>query len=165
MGYLFERLKNNYGPSDRFIFEKEAISPNRGMTEFFYVSENAKKELGDKLPYWYDQLGSFNKDHILKHLDGILEPYIVSEKINTIPLQDIFDKHKVKKVDLIHIDTEGYDYKVLLTIDFSKYRPRVILYEHKHLSDFERKSSESLLKNNGYICTQYGGDTLATIKS
>ena len=162
VGFLFERLKQNYENADRFIFEKKAIAPNRGVIDFYYVSEKAKAELGDALPNWYDQLGSFDKNHILKHLDGILEPYIISEGINTSPLQDIFDKHKVTNVDLIHIDAEGYDFKVLSTIDFSRYKPSVILYEHKHLSDVDRKSAESLLKQNGYSCIQYAEDTLAT---
>lgn len=160
--YLFERLVHNYGSSDRFIFEKQAIAPSRGQVEFFYVSEKAKAELGDALPLWYDQLGSFDKKHILKHLDGILEPYILSDKINTIPLQGLLDKHKVTRVDLIHIDAESYDYKVLTTIDFSRCRPSVILFEHKHLSDADMKSAKLLLKKNGYRCVLYGSDTLAT---
>ena len=164
VGFLFERLKKNYENSNRFIFENQAIAPSKGMLEFFYVSEKAKAELGDELPYWYDQLGSFDKNHILKHLDGVLEPYILSEGIQTTPLSDILDKHKVTTIDLIHIDTEGYDYKVLSTIDFSRFKPSVILYEHMHLSDVESKSAESLLNKNGYSCVQYGGDTLATIK-
>jgi FkbM family methyltransferase len=161
VGFLFERLKRHYGNSDRFIFENKAIAPSQGELEFFYVSEQAKAELGDALPWWYDQIGSFDKNHILKHLDGLLEPYILSEKINAVPLHDIFDKHKVKEVDIVHIDTEGYDYKVLSTINFSIYKPSVILYEHHHLSDVESKAAELLLKKNGYSCFQYGGDTLA----
>lgn len=163
VGYLFNRLKRNYGKSDRFIFENKAIAPDQGKIEFFYVSEKAKTELGDTLPYWYDQLGSFDKNHILKHLDGILEPYIVSERIVTVPLQDIFDKHGVTEIDLIQIDTEGYDYKVLTTIDFTRYKPCMILYEHKHLTEIERNLSESLLKKYGYECMQYGSDTMAVL--
>ncbi len=163
--FLFERLKRNYGNSDRFIFVKQAIAANRGLVEFFYVSQNAKAELGDALPYWYDQLGSFDKNHILKHLYGILEPYTISEKINTIPLQDIFDKYKVKRTDLIHIEAEGYDYKILSTIDFSRHKSSVILYEHNHLSDIESKTAETLMKKQGYSCVRYGSDTLATLKS
>ena len=165
VGFLFERLKNNYGKSDRFIFENTAVAPSMGVVEFFYVSEEAKRELGDALPDWCDQLGSFDKNHILKHLDGRLEPYILSEKINALTLQYLFDKHKVTKIDLIHIDTEGYDYKVLSSIDFSIYKPSVILYEHIHLPDVERKSAKSLLKKNGYSCVKYGVDTLATINN
>lgn len=163
VSFLFERLVRNYGFSERFIFENKAIAPNRGVVEFFYVSEKAKAKLGDELPFWYDQLGSFDKNHILKHLDGVLEPYIVCESIDTVTLQDIFDKHAVTSIDLIHIDTEGYDYKILSTLDFSKYQPSIILYEHMHLSDVEKNAAESLLRDNGYRCVQYAGDTLATI--
>jgi FkbM family methyltransferase len=163
VGYLFERLKRNYRNSGRFIFEKKAIAPSSGTAEFFWVSEKAKADLGDALPYWYDQLGSFDKNNILRPLGGMLEPYIQSEKIKTIPLQGILDKYKVPKVDLLHIDAEGYDYKVLSTFDLSIYKPSVILYEHKHLSDIERNAAESLLGINGYACVEYGGDTLATI--
>lgn len=165
VGYLFERLQRNYRNQDRFIFEKEAIAPSRGVVKFFYVSEKAKAELGDALPYWYDQLGSFDKNHILKQLEGMLEPYILTEEVITVPLQEVLDKHKATKVDLIHIDTEGYDYKVLSMIDFSKYKPFVILYEHMHLSDGEKKAAETLLKQHGYSCIQYDNDTLATIKN
>ena len=80
VSFLFERLKNNYGNYDRFIFEKQAISTSKSIAEFYYVSERAKIELGNELPYWYDQLGSFNKNHILKYLNGLLEPYIVTVK-------------------------------------------------------------------------------------
>jgi FkbM family methyltransferase len=164
VGFLFDRLRNNYGNSDRFIFEKKAITSNIGVMEFFYVSEKAKSEIGNALPFWYDQLGSFDKNHILRHLNGILEPYILSEQIEAVRLQDICDKHKVTEIDLLHIDTEGYDYKVLSTLDFSKYKPSIILYEHKNLSDVERRSAESLLRKNGYSCITYGIDTLAIIK-
>lgn len=162
VSYLFDRLQTNYQNSDRFLFERKAIAPSEGLLEFFYVSERAKRELGDELPYWYDQLGSFDRNHILKHLDGRLEPYIVAEKIETAPLQLILDKHGVAHVDLVHIDTERHDYKVLTTMDFSKVKPSVILYEHKHLSGEELTAAELLLNKNGYRCEQIGSDTLAT---
>lgn len=34
------------------------------------------------LPVWYDQLGSFDRQHIVKHLDGRLEPFIVTSNVN-----------------------------------------------------------------------------------
>lgn len=40
--FLFERLKQNYNNSERFIFEKIAISTKRGFQKFYYVSEDAK---------------------------------------------------------------------------------------------------------------------------
>jgi FkbM family methyltransferase len=161
VGFLFERLKKNYGDTGRFIFENTAIAPAAGEIEFYYVSEKAKLELGDALPYWYDQLGSFDKSHILQYFDGALEPYIVSQKIAAAPLRDILERHRVSSVDILHIDTEGYDYKVLSTLDFSSHKPTVVLYEHKHLSPDEKAAAESLLVAQGYRCSTHDGDTLA----
>jgi FkbM family methyltransferase len=162
--FLFERLKRNYNHSERFIFENIAISTKRGVRKFYYVSEEAKAELGESLPYWYDQLGSFYRSHIPKHLNGKLDPYIVEEEIETITLQEIFDRNYIEEIDLIHIDTEKYDYKVLSQVDFLRYKPCAVLYEHFHLSDDEKISAESLLRKHNYNCVPYERDTLALIK-
>ena len=165
VGYLYDKLIKNYGDSHRFIFERLAISSSRGTSDFYYVSEKARAELGDALPYWYDQLGSFSRAHILKHLDGMLEPYIVSRKVEVSTLQDVLEKNEVSKLDLLHIDTEGHDYEVLSALDFSRYKPTVILYEHKHLSAADRNAADALLEEHGYLCKLYEGDTLGIIQA
>jgi FkbM family methyltransferase len=162
--FLFERLKKNYQHADRFIFENKAVGTEKGKMKFYYVSEKAKANLGDSLPCWYDQLGSFDKDHILKCLGGRIEPFIIEQDIESVRIQEIFDRNGVKKIDLLHIDTEGFDYKVLSQINFSKYRPLVVLYEHMHLSADEKEKARSMLRVFGYACVEYGGDTLAIMK-
>ena len=163
--FLFERLKQNYKNSERFIFENVAISTEKGLRKFYYVSEKAQEEIGDNLPGWYDQLGSFDKNHILIHLKGALEPYIVEEEIETITMPELFERNQIEKIDLLHIDTEGFDYQVLSQIDFSRYKPQVVLYEHVHLSDDEKNAAESILRKYNYHYKTYDGkDTLAFIE-
>jgi hypothetical protein len=65
------------------------------------------------LPDWYDQLGSFDRNHILKYLGSMIEPYIACENVPCDTLRNILAAHDVVRVDLFHIDTEGYDYRVL----------------------------------------------------
>jgi FkbM family methyltransferase len=164
---IFERLKRNYQFSDRFIFENVAIGPSRETRKFYYVSEDAK-ELGGNISLWYDQLGSFDKTHILKHCIGRnsgFASYIVEQEVKCVLLQDILDKHRVTKIDLIHIDTEGFDYGVLSQIDFNKYRPSIVLYEHYHISVDEKEKAESLLKTHGYTLFELEEDTLAVFRS
>ncbi len=161
--FLFERLKANYGSSRRFVFENVAIGQERGNALFHYVSAHARDALGERLPFWYDQLGSFDRNHIIKHLDGLLEPYIVDVELPCLPLQDILDRNAVQRVDLLHIDTEGYDYQVLSQFDFNRYKPRVVLYEHKHLGSAARQQAEQLLRRHGYQLQPWAGDTLATL--
>jgi hypothetical protein len=46
----------------------------------------------------------------------------------------------LKKIDIVLVDVEGFDLKVLKLIEIKKYRPFLIKYEHKHFGD---KKSES----------------------
>jgi FkbM family methyltransferase len=159
--YAFARLQDNYGLSDKFRFEQLAIGEDFETKTFYYVAEDAKKALGDQLPTWYDQLASFDRNHILKHLDGVLEPYIQEVDIDCVPLQHIFDKNNVEQIDLVHIDTEGFDYHVLKQVDLERYAPSVVLFEHKHLNEEELKSAFDMLQGHGYRVQQIGGDTIA----
>lgn len=157
--FLFQRLRQNYGQADRFVFENVAIGTEKGSKKFYYVSEKAKREL--ELPYWHDQLGSFDKAHITRALGDQMAPYIVEEDIECLPLQDVLDRNRVGAIDLIHIDTEGFDYKVLSQLDIKRYKPSVILFEHHLLPDEEFVKARKLLRSTGYRLLQYGNDILA----
>ncbi len=157
--FLFQRLRKNYGNADRFIFENVAIGTEKGSKKFYYVSEEARSELD--LPYWHDQLGSFDKDHIIRALGEQMRSFIVEEDIECLPLQDVLDRNGVETIDLVHIDTEGFDYKVLSQIDLKRYKPSVILFEHHLLPDEEFASARKLLRSTGYRTIQYGNDMLA----
>ena len=160
--FLFKRLRQNYGEAERFVFENVAIGTEKGSKKFYYVSDKASAELD--LPYWHDQLGSFDKAHITWALGDQISPYIVEADIECLPLQDVLDRNRVSAIDLIHIDTEGFDYKVLSQVDLDRYKPSVILFEHHLLSDEEFHQARKLLRDAGYRQLQYGNDTLAIRK-
>ncbi len=160
--YLFSKLKKNYSYDPRFVFENVAI--NDGTTQVFYsVQEDANKHIAN-LPPWYDQLGSFNRDNLTNHLDGILAPYIVASNVNGITLDGLFTKNKIIGLDLLHIDTEGYDFKILSQLDLNKYSPTIILFEHKHLNVAEKKDAVNFLKEK-YDIFGLGGDFLCVKKN
>lgn len=153
--YLFERLKSNYGTNPRFSFENVVI--NDGSQQIFYwVREEAKESIPD-LPDWYDQLGSFYKESILKHLNGILEPYIEETLLNGMTLTELLNKNKVDVIDIFHIDAEGYDWKILSQLNLKLFQPRIILFEHKHLMKTEVNESIAFLKPK-YSIFKLGGD-------
>jgi len=155
--YLFERLKAGYGRSDRFQFENSAITEGKSV-KFFWVDEAAKREVPD-LPEWYDQLGGFDRNHITQLLP-VLEPFIRQAEISGMTLPELFRKHHITEIGILHIDTEGYDFKVLAQLDLKTTAPEIILFEHKHLSVEERMAAVALLDPH-YRVFQLGGDMLA----
>jgi len=164
--YLFEKLKLTYENSSRFIFENVAISSKSGRQKFFYIPELDKTDLN--LPEWIDQLGSFDKKHILKHLEEFdiehLKEYIIEDIVDCATFEEICRRNEVRRIDLLHIDAEGYDFKVLSQVDFSKYKPSVVLFENKHLPEHEVIQAECLLKDEGYKWISLKGDHLCLRK-
>lgn len=158
VAYLFDRLVANYGTSPNFQFYNAAINQGE-VVPFYYVDQRAKNFIED-LPYWYDQLGSFDRNHIIKHLDGILEPFIVEILLNGTSLGELFVKFSIKRIDLLHLDTEGHDWKILSQLDLSIMSPTLILFEHEHLSEKEKIESVRFLADDYHLC-KFGMDVLA----
>lgn len=163
--YLFARLVSNYKriarADERFVFENVAIGTNCGTSKFYFVDEAARSVLGDSTPVPYDQIGSFDRNHIVKHWDGLLEPYIVEAELPTMTVQGLLDKHHVQHIDVVYVDTEGFDDQVVAQIDLKHYRPSVIVYEHFHVPPERQRIARDLLSNAGYTLSEWNYDTLA----
>jgi FkbM family methyltransferase len=158
--YCLKRLRVNFGDTRRFAIEPIAIGPRTGRSTFYYVDEQAREHIPD-LPRWFDQLGSFDKNHILKHLDGRLAPFIVESTVEVRRLSDVLERHRIGVVHLLHIDAEGYDYEVLKTLDFVRHTPWAIFIEHKHLSPRQKTEMVGVLHRQGYRVRDCGGDYFA----
>lgn len=159
--YLFDRLKQNYAHRDGLIFENVAVSATAGVQPFYHVSVGAGDALGLPLPHWFEGLGSFSREHVAKHMDGVLNDYIVESLVTVATMSEVLDRHQVRRIDLIQVDTEGHDYEVIKLIDLQKYRPTVVHFEHAHLSAQDRAQLYSRLRAAGFKLHIYEYDTLA----
>ena len=158
--YCFDRLKANFKDTQRFCFEQVAIGAPAGHASFYYVDAKANQAVPD-LPPWFDQLGSFDRNHIVKHLNGRLEPFIIECKVEVCPLSDLIVRNRIQKVHLLHVDAEGHDYEVLKTLDFAQHAPMSIFIEHRHLSRARRSDMLRLLRQHGYAVRDCGADYFA----
>ncbi len=157
--YLFERLRKNLGGADRFIFDRSAIGP-AGTACLYYIDPAAKEAFPD-LPAWFDQVGSFDSSHIHRHFGHRLDHYLRKQNLEVVPLNAVLKKHGLEDLHLLHIDTEGYDYQVLSTLDFAVARPQIIFIEHKHLARGDRIALLKLLKDADYRVHDCGDDYFA----
>jgi len=155
--YIFDRLVKTYQGRDNLIFENVAISNKDEIKDFWYLRES------NDLPSHSILIGSFNYEHLLKHAEYIpnIDEYIVKERITCITFESLLQKHYVRKVDLIHIDAEGYDFEIIKQIDFGNYSPKIILFEHTHLHLKDREECMSYLSNCGYSIIYSKGDAIA----
>ncbi len=158
--YLFEDLKSNYSSiKERFVFENSAIATTNGKLKFYRLKKSDLKGL----PMWYEQIGSFNKEVILKHKSRVphFDELLIEDTVNAITFSELLNKHSLKQIDLIHMDTEGYDYEILKLIPFSTLNIELIMFEHIHLSDTNYKQAIALLKTNGFTVGTIDEDVIA----
>ena len=156
--YYFNRLKANYSANPNLIFENIAISTTDETRDIYRIREGV-----DHLPAWCNGLGSFYKEVLLKHQWAIpnIEDYIITEPVVCMSLPSLLSKHRVEVLDVLLIDTEGYDYEIVKQLDFARYRPKLLLYEHKHLTPSDRQSCELLLQSQGYRLATHFSNSLA----
>lgn len=106
--------------------------------------------------------GSFRRDVLLSHRDHIpdIEDRLRTIEVPCLTFESLCQKHAVERIDLVHIDTEGYDFEVIKLIDLDRWRPKVLLFEHKHLSPTEHSACVEHLEANGFALVADATDTL-----
>ena len=62
-------------------------------------------------------------------------------------VNQLFDKHQMKKIDYLFIDSEGLDEVIIKSIDFDKYEIDQIYFEGLHINVH---STVEFLFNKGY---------------
>ena len=130
--YLFEILKENYNkkyPNNKFIFINKAVS---NINSRIRLTIPSLKNNFQEYPYWASQLSSVNSEHIKNHLPTLITEDILVESTT---LNKIIEEYNIEKIDLLHIDTEGHDYYIIMDYNFN-IKPRQIMFEHAHMDGF-----------------------------
>jgi FkbM family methyltransferase len=103
-------------------------------------------------------LNGFSKDFSTQRdKDPKNDFYIKDTKdINTRTLNSVLDEHMspIQRIDFLTIDVEGYDLKVLKSLNLIKYRPKFILVEilETDFSNiFDNDITEFLISNNYFF--------------
>lgn len=123
------------------IVENICISDRNNQVEFLLVEGYASMLSGIK--------NSFSADH-LQRIDEEISQYGGSKKsilLECLRLDTLFERHNVKVVDYLSIDTEGHEMQVLSGINFSEVDIRLIGIELDYLRE---PKVEELLKAQGF---------------
>lgn len=152
----FKKLKENYSFNRKIIPVNLAIHPDLTEVVLYRVDINYLNQLPD----WAEGISSIDPTHHQKI--NIPSEMITSIKVPASPLMMVVDKYyKEARTNLIQIDTEGFDYKILQSIDFNKVSPDIIKMEYINLSLEDITKSISLLRYHNYYCLYDVSDIIA----
>lgn len=158
--YVFERLKQRYGKHPRITLVNAAIADQEALLPFYSLGE---PKPGEEVWGWYHALGSFRKDVVLKHqyLIPDIEKRIEEIQVQSMRFETLCTQTGITRIDLLQMDTEGYDYEIIRCLPFARFKPKLIVYEHQHLSAEDRAACRTLLHQQGYLSFESGIDTAA----
>ena len=168
---VFEALKENYEGQEQLIFENVALGKTEGEMMLYQVSDDIKSVYDAAVPGNTTGIASFDKTHIERqlkkniptYLDKPIDHYIKSEAVPTRPFNTLFDTHGITRVDLLQIDTEGYDYVILQQFfENCDFLPDIINYESFNMSFEEQEACAEMLRSKGYALFNHAkNDTCA----
>jgi FkbM family methyltransferase len=164
--YVFERLSRNYAGLDRVILVNGAVGDRDGELPFYHLVDASEAERA-QLPDWYDGIGSFSREAVLSHSTHMpdVESRLVTAQVPTMTFETLCARHGVSSVDLLLIDTEGYDWEIIRAIDLAAWRPQLMVYEHYHLSPEDRAECAAYVGRHGYVTMEEGFDTFCLEES
>ena len=156
----FERLRRRYEAHPHLTLRNVAVSTVAGRRTLYTV------EPMPDLPDWVGQIASFDRDIVVKHEAWApgLTRHVRATEVACVPLDDLIEGARLERIDLVQIDTEGFDFEVVKMIDVERWRPKVIHYEHAHLSKQDTQDCLAYLLDHGYCLAVEGMDTTAYLR-
>ena len=171
--YVYEKyLTKLYRKNKGIVAYNAALGEKDGFTYLY--------KIGFCNSRWATGLASFDISHIKKAFEsGYIEkcakrnnisipenPYdrIIKEKVEVICPETLISKFNIRKIDLLQIDVEGFDYEVIKIFNIEKLKPNLICFESSHLSEKEFNECQKHLVDKGYGTNTLGANTIAMYK-
>lgn len=142
----FKKLQLFYQNQSNARLLNFAIGTDETESPLYYVPDNSL-------------VASFRKDHVERYANKPTD--VRSVIVKSVSIARLCEENGVQKIDLLAIDTEGYDAEIIQTIDFSETRIQAILFETTHLSDEAKASCFALLAKAGYTLLHGDFDSVA----
>jgi FkbM family methyltransferase len=136
----FNRLKNNYKNNSLLKPIQNLITTNGGDVEFFEGGEGYTNSV----------------------VEGVIRSWeteeIKSTKRSSISITDLILNECDGQIDWLHLDVEGLDAELIMSIDETKVQlPNFMIFEDHNLSIDKKNEIYSWLRNKGYSTYSEGG--------
>lgn len=162
---IFGMLKENYAHvrSSRLHFANCAVADTGGGSlELFTLSPEFLSGLSREKRLSMLRKASLTRSHVEKFVAPGNHAHICSESVRSVTFAELLDEAGIpaSELDVLVIDAEGHEQKILGSIDFSTTRPELVVFESHHLGE-ALKSVTALFSAHGYTTVQVGPDSVA----
>jgi FkbM family methyltransferase len=155
---LFEQLVANYEGAPGLSFFQVAIGGSEGTMTMYSVDPRPDD------PDWVMQLASFDRDVVMSHSYALpeLASRVFTVEVESRTVASLIAETGLTKVDLLHIDAEGFDDQIIRDLPLTaSWAPQFLIYEKKHLSRTRHSDLRRLLRQAGYRVVNLWPDELA----
>ena len=151
---IFEILRRNYSAqTSRLKFERAAITSHDGRVTLHTAPMDNESIRGDSL-------ASLSAGPLQQMLGDKLN----SVEVDGLTFESLLSRNDIDRPNLVVIDTEGHDEQIVAGIDFDKYRPELLVYEHIYMTERRRVHVKERLVEFGYECVEEGLDTICVLQ-
>jgi len=160
--YAFEQRKKNFNKLKRKV--EKITKKNSVEVNIYQIGIGLKNdllllnEISDGVSNTFNSLNTnsnyYKKKKIITTLFGIKK--FINKKVPTkiIPLKEFMIQKKINQVDLMKIDTEGFEYGTLLGLEDYIKKIKFILFEHHYdnmlIKNYKFRDMHKLLHDNGF---------------
>ena len=152
----FQALARNYSGAPGLVFENAAIAAEDGEATLYRFKAGS-------VPRWADCLASFSREALLNNFDSV-SGVIEEIRVPAISFATLLARHRLTGVDLLQIDTEGFDFEIIKMIDFRSFRPTMINFEAGLLLPAARQDCYEYLSSRGYKINENEFDAIAYLE-
>jgi FkbM family methyltransferase len=149
MSKFNDSLLKCYNHIENLFIENVAITDDvNKKKEYFYLHE----KMDDNV-----EQASLLKSHINKVfnrpeylIDKSYDDQLLEVEIECSTINNLFDKYNLTDINILFIDAEGLDDRIIKSVDFSRFNIEKIYYENMHIDNFE---ISNFLNKMGYLVT------------
>ncbi|HUB44642.1 MAG TPA: FkbM family methyltransferase [Acetobacteraceae bacterium] len=142
----FEALERNFAGFADVTLVQAAIGLSDGQGTIYSV------DMSDEGSAMMSLHSSFNREIIMRgrQWHSNIEAHIIERQVPLMSFSTLLTKTNGRPVDVLKIDTEGYDLEILKSVDLPSLSPKLILAEHANLSKHDKIAMADILLDNGY---------------
>ena len=152
---MFAKLTQNYRDEPQLAFEQAAVANFDGAMTLYRPSGPARGSADTCR-------ATFNRELLRKQLGYNVS--IDELSVPAITITTLLAKHGVQRLDLLQLDTEGFDYEIIKMVAAANVKPTLLHFEHLLLSDADRQQCYADLTRQGYRLARNGINTIAYLQ-